>query len=73
VWKRAGALEAARARRPAPRRRYDFSAFDDRELEALAALAERAEAADGAPNWTEAELATLARLEAKLAATGATL
>ena len=74
VWRRAGALEAARARRGATEQtRYDFSALDDRELEELALLAEKAEAAGGAPDWNEAELAVLARLEAKLAETGATL
>ncbi len=57
------------ARRPRPERpRYDFSALDDRELDELAVLAEKAEDAGGAPAWTEQELAVLARLEAKLAA-----
>jgi hypothetical protein len=64
----------ALTRRPASRRpRYDFSAFADEELEALAILAERAEAAGGEPAWTDADLVMLNRLEAKLRnATGAT-
>ena len=54
---RAGKLAAARASRPVPRRsHYDFSAFDDQELDELAALADIAEAAGGAPVWTEAEV-----------------
>ena len=66
---RAGKLEVARARGPVSRRsHYDFSAFDDRELEELAVLAEKAEAAAGEPAWIAAEMATLDRLEAKLAA-----
>jgi hypothetical protein len=69
VWRRAGALEAARGRRAAPERpRYDFSALDGREMEELATLAEKAEAAGGEPDWTAEDLAALARLEEKLAA-----
>jgi hypothetical protein len=69
VWRRAGALEEARARRGAAGRpRYDFSALADDEVEALAALTEKAEAAGGEPEWTAEDLAVLARLEAKLAA-----
>ncbi len=57
------------ASRPHPKRpRYDFSAFDDRELDELAVLAEKSEAAGGDPDWTAEEAAVLARLEAKLAA-----
>ena len=69
VLARAGRLEEALARRPRPTRpRSDFSALDDRELDELAVLAEKAEAAGGHPEWTAAELAVLNRLEAKLAA-----
>ena len=67
VFVRAGKLEVALAHRPALRRpRHDFSAFADEELEALAALVERAETADGERAWTEADLVVLHRLEAKL-------
>jgi hypothetical protein len=70
VFVRTGKLEVALARRTVPRRvRYDFSAFADQELEALAALAEQVEAGGGEPAWTEADLAVLYRLEAKLTAT----
>jgi hypothetical protein len=74
VFVRAGKLEAALTHRPAPRRpRYDFSAFADEELEELAILAARVEAAGGEPAWTDADLVVLSRLEPKLrAATGAT-
>ena len=74
MFVRAGKLEAALAPHPTPRRhRYDFSAFADEELEALAILAEKAEAAGGEPAWTDADLVVLNRLEAKLsAATGDT-
>jgi hypothetical protein len=74
VFVRAGKLEAMLAQRFVPRRpRYDFSAFADEELEELAILAERTEAAGGQPAWTDADLAVLNRLEAKLrATTGAT-
>jgi hypothetical protein len=74
VFIRAGKLEAALARRSVPRRpHYDFSAFDDQELEDLAVLAEKAEAAGGEPAWTKADLAVLSRLEAQLiGARGAT-
>jgi hypothetical protein len=74
VFVRAGRLEVTLARHPAAGRpRYDFSAFTDAELEELAILAARAEAAGGEPTWTEAETVVLNRLEAKLrAATGDT-
>lgn len=66
---RAGKLEAALARRAGRRRpRYDLSVFDDEELEDLAVLAEKVEAAGGEPAWTEEDLAVLSRLEPKLVA-----
>lgn len=66
---RTSKLEAALARRAGtPRSRVDLSAFSDEEIDELAALAERVEAAGGEPAWTENELAVLSRLEAKLAA-----
>jgi hypothetical protein len=69
VFFRAGKLEAALARRPAPRRpRYDFSTFDDQELEDLAALAEKVGVIEGEPVWTEDDLAVLSRLDDKLIA-----
>ena len=69
VFARAGRLEESLARRPRPPRpRHDFSALDDRELDDLASLAEKAEAAGGNPDWTAEELAVLERLGAKLAA-----
>lgn len=68
VLTRTRELEDARACRPLVRTRYDFSAFPDDELEALMVLAERAAEAGGKPIWTPEELATLERLNAKLAA-----
>ena len=69
VFVRAGELEAALERRSVPRRpRYDFSAFDDQELEDLTTLAEKVEAAGGEPAWTEEDRAVLSRLDDKLAA-----
>ena len=69
VFVRAGKLEAALPRRSSPRRpHYDFSAFDDQELEDLAALAEKVEAVGGEPEWTEEDLEVLTRLDDKLVA-----
>lgn len=67
VFVRAGKLEAVLARRAGPRRpHYDLSVFDDAELEDLAALAAKVEAAGEEPAWTEEDLAVLTRLDPKL-------
>jgi hypothetical protein len=70
VFVQAARLEAALAHRATPPRpRYDFAAFADQELEALAAVAEKIEPACREPAWTADAPAVLTRLEGKLVAT----
>ena len=65
---RTSKLEVALARRAGPRRPHlDLSVFSDEEIDELAALAERVEAAGGTPAWTADELAVFSHLEAKIA------
>ena len=65
---RTGKLEVALARRAGPRQpSVKLSVFSDEEIDELAALAAKAEAAGGTPEWTADELAVFSRLEEKLA------
>jgi hypothetical protein len=67
AWRRIAVLEARHAQQwpRHPASVWDLDRYGIEELEELTVLAEKAQAAGGAPAWTVAEMAALERLWGK--------